>query len=373
MAKLPKLTYHSSVDYTQADPAKILAQTEGKATASNLPFGFREVEGTRGESAYVFDMGNRYGALVQEGLGTKSLIAQSIYEQTGQSFFASIAQDTVACIINDLVSVGATPVVLNAYWSASSYHWLTDRALTTDFITGWRAACDSASVTWGGGETQSLPGLILPGALEFAGSAFGVIQPKERLIRGVDIQAGDAIVLIEASGVHANGISLVRDIAKRLPAGYQTALPDGTSFGQTALTPTHLYARLVQALFAANVDLHYLANITGHGWRKLMRAAADFTYRIKDIPPTPAIFDFIAKHAGSDQQEMYGTLNMGAGYAVYVPAAQSDTVCEVAAACGLKAWAAGKVETGPKKVIIEPKNIVFEGSSLEVRANNAET
>ena len=123
-----KLTYHKSVDYQQADPVKVLAQKEGLVTAQNLPFGFREVEGTRGESAYVFDMGDMYGALVQEGLGTKSLIAQSIYADTGTSHFAAIAQDTVATFVNDLVSVGATPVVSNAYWSSSSYQWLADLA-----------------------------------------------------------------------------------------------------------------------------------------------------------------------------------------------------------------------------------------------------
>jgi phosphoribosylformylglycinamidine cyclo-ligase len=74
-----KLDYHKSVDYSQADPMKVLAQKEGLATAGNMPFGFREVAGTRGESAYVFSMGDRWGAFVQEGLGTKSLIAQAVY------------------------------------------------------------------------------------------------------------------------------------------------------------------------------------------------------------------------------------------------------------------------------------------------------
>src|SRR5690606_22379589 len=97
-----KLNYHKLVDYDVADPAKVLAQQEGKATAKNMPYGFSEVEGTRGESAYVFHMGDSYGALVQEGLGIKSLIAQNIYEETGESYFASVAKDTVAAIINDL-------------------------------------------------------------------------------------------------------------------------------------------------------------------------------------------------------------------------------------------------------------------------------
>jgi phosphoribosylformylglycinamidine cyclo-ligase len=111
---MAKLSYHKSVNYSVADPAKVLAQKEGQATAKNMPYGFREVAGTRGESAYVFDMGDMYGALVQEGLGTKSLIAQSIYKDTGKSFFAEVAKDTVATFINDLISVGANQVLCGA-------------------------------------------------------------------------------------------------------------------------------------------------------------------------------------------------------------------------------------------------------------------
>ncbi|HEV2403156.1 MAG TPA: AIR synthase-related protein [Candidatus Saccharimonadales bacterium] len=363
-----KLSYHQSVNYANADPAKILAQKQGKATAKNLPFGFTEVPSTRGESAYVFDMGDMYGALVQEGLGTKNLIASSIYKQTRKSYFAAVAQDTVACIINDLISVGAKPVVLNAYWSANSYDWLTDRKLTKDFITGWRVACDMAGVAWGGGETQSLPGIVTPGAMEFAGSAFGVIKDRARLIRGSNIKAGDAIVLIESSGVHANGISLLREIAAQLPDGYQTKLPSGMSFGEAALAPTHLYARTVDALFAAGIDVHYLSNITGHGWRKLMRADNNLTYHIQQLPPVAEIFDFIAQHANNSEEEMYRNFNMGAGYAVYVPVLQAKRARDIIVDSGLPAWIAGVVETGPKQVIIEPKDIVYGGDTLEVRS-----
>jgi phosphoribosylformylglycinamidine cyclo-ligase len=362
-----KLDYHKSVDYTQADPAKILAQREGLETVTNMPFGFKELEGTRGESAYVFDMGDTYGALVQEGLGTKSLIAQAVYEKTGKPYFAAIAKDTVACIINDLVSVGARPVVLNAYWSASSYEWLTDQTLTTDFIKGWRAACDVASVVWGGGETQSLKGIVAPGSLEFAGSAFGVIKNKAHVIRGQNIKDSDSIVILESSGVHANGISLIREIAEQLPEGYATELADGSQFGEAALAPTHLYARIVEDIQEAGIDIHYLSNITGHGWRKIMRADVDFTYRMSVIPPVAEIFNFIAQQTDNDTKEMYGNFNMGAGFAVYVAGQDAQSIVDLAAKQNLKAWIAGKVETGPKQVIIEPINVTFSSDSLEVR------
>ncbi len=365
MAK--KLSYHKSVNYSQADPLKILAQKEGLATAGNMPFGFKEVAGTRGESAYVFAMDGQWGAFVQEGLGTKSLIAQALYEQTGKSYFRDVAQDTVACIINDLVSVGATPVVLNAYWSSSSYEWLTDKRLAEDLIKGWREACDLARVTWGGGETQSLSGVVAKGALELAGSAFGVIKSAKYLVQGKNLQAGDVIVLIGSTGPHANGISLIREIADGLAEGYQTKLPSGKTFGEAALVPTPIYSELVLALQAADVDVHYLSNITGHGWRKLMRAEVDFSYVMTEVPPVAEIFDFIAEQAGNDETEMYGNYNMGAGYAVYVPAGQAQQVVEIAAKLQLKAWVAGRVEAGPKQVVIEPKDITFKGGTLGVR------
>ena len=365
MAK--KLSYHSMVNYDQADPMKVLAQKQGLATRKNMPFDFQELYGTRGESAYVFTMGNLYGALVQEGLGTKSLIAQSIYELTGKSYFSSIAQDTVACIINDLISVGARPVVLNAYWASSSYEWLTDHALAEDFIKGWRSACDLAGVVWGGGETQALSGIVELGRLEFAGSAFGVIASKKQLIQSDNLQIGDTIVLIESNGVHANGISLTREIAHKLREGYQTKLPDGTEFGDTLLRPTHIYSQLVQEIFADDVAIHYLSNITGHGWRKIMRADKTLSYVLTDIPETPEIFNFIAEQANNSDQEMYSNYNMGAGYAIYVASADAKKVQTAAARLGLKSWIAGRVEKGPKQVVIEPKKITYSAESLGVR------
>ena len=363
-----KINYHKIVDYDVADPAKVLAQKEGRATAQNMPFGFSEVDGTRGESAYVFDMGDSYGALVQEGLGTKSLIAQKIYEATGKSYFAGIAKDTVATVINDLVSVGATPVVSNAYWSSSSYEWLANEQLTQDFIKGWRAACDEAAVVWGGGETQALSGIIKDGALEFAGSAFGIIKDKARLVSENNLEAGDAIILIESSGVHANGISLAREIAGSSDEGYSARLSDGRTFGEALLTPSHIYAKVVSELFEAGCNVHYLSNITGHGWRKIMRASRDFTYEITDVPKPQSEFDFIAAQSGNDDKEMYGNYNMGAGYAVYLPPADVQKALDTIASCGLKAWAAGKVMDGDKQVKILSKDIVFGGSSLGVRS-----
>src|SRR6185437_8881141 len=94
------------------------------------------------------------------------------------------------------------------------------------------------------------------------------------------------------------------------------------------------------------VDLHYVVNITGHGWRKLMRAPQPFAYVIKDLPPQQLIFDFLQKHGPVSDYEAYGNFNMGAGLALYVPPSNTDLVRRVAKANGYPlAYVAGHIES----------------------------
>jgi phosphoribosylformylglycinamidine cyclo-ligase len=174
--------------------------------------------------------------------------------------------------------------------------------------------------------------------------------------------------LLESSGIHANGVSLARKLAEQLPKGYESRLTDGRLYGEALLDPTLLYSSIVEALFEAGITVHYLANITGHGWRKLMRHPASFVYRLTTLPPVPLILQFIVENAGLDLFEAYGTLNMGAGFAVFVPAIQAAQTIVVAERHGVKAYQAGKVEKGKKQVVIEPLGVIYEGESLNLRA-----
>jgi phosphoribosylformylglycinamidine cyclo-ligase len=369
MSSTAPLTYdQAGVNYDLIDPLKVTAQRAAAATASHLAgHGFSEVKASRGESAYVVDVGPFYVASIVECLGTKTLVADEMARLTGKSYFAGIAQDTIAMAVNDLITVGATPLVVQAYWAAGGSDWFGDAQRAQALVAGWKAACDTCQVAWGGGETPALAGIVEDGRIDLAASCTGLINPKERLSVGDKLGAGDAIVLLASSGIHANGLSLARKLAERLPQGYLTEIEPGLTYGEALLAPTALYSPVTEALWKAGIAPHYCANITGHGWRKLLRHPSALTYRIHTVPPKTAVLDFIQKQAGQDDREAYSTLNMGAGFAIFVKAEDAERTAQVARDCGIAAWVAGTVEAGEKQLLIEPLSIRFSEDDLHLR------
>jgi phosphoribosylformylglycinamidine cyclo-ligase len=358
----------AGVNYDLIDPLKVAAQRAAASTAGHLGgHGHAEVAGSRGESAYVVDVGPFYLASIVECLGSKALVADEMRALTGRSWYAGIAQDTIAMAVNDLITVGATPLVVQAYWAAGGSDWFADAERAQALVDGWKRACEVCKVSWGGGETPALAGIVEAGRIDLAASCTGLVNPKSRLTLGERLADGDAIVLLASSGVHANGLSLARKLVERLPQGYLTEVAPGLSYGEALLAPTVLYSPVTEALHAAGIVPRYCANVTGHGWRKLMRHPAPFTYRITQVPPVPPVLRFIQQQAQQDDREAYGTLNMGAGFALYVAPEDAQRTVEVARTQGIEAWVAGRVEAGPKRVVIEPLHVEFGSDELQLR------
>lgn len=358
----------SGVDYDLVDPIKKLAQELGFETAINIKStGFKDVNESRGESAYVIESADCFYAFVSEGLGSKNMVADEMNKITNKIYYKPIAQDCVAMIVNDLITVGARPLTLMAYWAVGDSNWFNDYKRAKNLIEGWKSACDLAGCSWGGGETPVLKDVVYQKAIDLAGSAFGQIKPKKRIALGDKLSLGDAIILFESSGIHANGLTLARKIAKDLKSGYLTKLPSGKPYGEELLKPTIIYSRLVQELLDAGVDIRYMVNITGHGWRKLMRAKKPFSYVLENIPEVPELFKFIQQYSGLSDKEMYATFNMGAGFAVYVNTKDVDRVLKISQKHNIKSWVAGRLEGGSKKIVIDPLNIKYEGVELKIR------
>ena len=363
------LSYEQSgVRYDLIDPLKVQAQRAAAATAARLgAHGFAEVRASRGESAYVVDVGPFYMASIVECLGSKALVADEMGQLTGRHYYDGIAQDTIAMAVNDLITVGATPLVVQAYWAAGGSDWFADAQRAQQLVAGWQRACEACGVAWGGGETPALPGIVERGRIDLAASCIGLVNPKQRLSLGERLAPGDAIVLLHASGIHANGLSLARKLVERLPQGYLTPVTQGLSYGDALLTPTVLYAPVTEALWRAGIVPHYCANITGHGWRKLLRHPGAFSYRITRLPDVPPVLRFIQRHAALDDRQAYSTLNMGAGFALFVAADEATRTVQIAQQLGVGALMAGAVHEGPKQLTIEPLSLRFGAEDLQLR------
>ena len=364
------LSYEGAgVRYDQLDAFKRACQRAAGGTADLLAgHGYKEPATARGESAYLIEGDDHFLAHVEEGLGTKSLAADAVQSKTGRSFYRAMGIDTVATIVNDLVTCGALPISVAMHAAVGDSAWFADEQRTRDLVEGFAAGCRLAGAAWGGGETPTLRGIVEPGTIALAGSALGRIAPKSLRIMG-DVSEGDAIIFLASSGVQTNGLTLCRQLADRLPQGYQTRLEGGGTYGEALLAPSVIYVAFVRECQRRGLKLNYVAHVTGHGWRKLMRLEEPFVYEITAVRPLPAIFKFLIEAGPVAVREAYATFNMGVGFAAYVAPAQAEAVLAAARAAGYDAWQAGRVRReGRRKAVVVPSlGLVYEGDTLQVR------
>lgn len=360
----------SGVDYDTLDAAKRLAIDLAAGTLTGPERrGASVVAASVGEPATLLELGGLTLAVVLECLGTKSMIAREVEDVLGLDRWAAVGVDAVAAIVNDLCCVGALPLTINAYFATGSARWYSG-SRHGSLVAGWRQACEAVGAAWVGGESPTLAGLVDADQIDLAGSALGRLPAGERAWLGARLEEGDEIVLVASSGLHANGASLARALAsstERCRRGWAEPLPSGRPFGDAVLDASVLYASLVEATFAAGVPVHYASHVTGHGWRKLMRAEAELTYRISVLPQVPEVLAFLVERHGLGAREAYGTFNMGAGFALFVAGGSGEAAVATARGAGYEALVAGVVERGPRRVVLEPIGVTYESSELELR------
>lgn len=366
----------SGVDYNVLDQFKRRAQEVARETDSYAHhLGIIPFAPSRGESAFLLRNGDHFLAFVEEGLGTKNLVADRYKELIGGSFYGGIAQDTVAMIVNDMITVGALPFVISMHLAVGDSSFFGSMERTEGLLMGWKSACKLAGCTWGPGETPELQGIVNPKTVLLAGSAVGKTTKGTRWFDPSRIAVGDAIIFCESSGIHANGLTKARKIADQLKDGYLTKV-SGTEryFGEMLLDATHIYVSLVELCLREEIDVHYAVNITGHGWRKLMRAPKPFTYVVRPVSSRSPIFDFIERCSGLageslTREDMYASYNMGAGFALYIAERDKSRFFRTIAReiQPYSVFDSGHIEHGRKRVVIDGTGIEFEGDTLQVR------
>jgi len=359
------MKYSDIVDYKKLDPIKRAAIESFAGSIKNPKrLGFRIVPETLGEPAIAIDLPDQDFMLAfnVEGLGTKNMIADSMSKDErgkGVKYFETLGKDCVAMSTNDLAAIGADAAVYGDILSSGDSNWFADLDKSRALLNGFKEAAEEIGMAIPCGETPTLKGVVYDETIDMAGASLGIIKPKQHLTYGKDLAAGDILIGLESSGIHSNGVSLARKVAEQLPDGYFTEMPSGEIFGEALLKPTILYTRvLIDMLGACKVN--YLSPITGHGWRKIMRARKELSYEINSVPDLSELFKFLVEKSGVSEKEAYFTWNMGVGYVVVVPKESREKVLSVSEKHNIKAFELGTVKKGQKRVEIKPKNIVFD-------------
>jgi phosphoribosylformylglycinamidine cyclo-ligase len=244
-----------------------------------------------------------------------------------------------------VITSGAQPLFFLDYIATGK---LTPEAMA-EVVEGIADGCRQSGCALLGGETAEMPGFYGPGRYDLAGFCVAVVEEDE-LIEPARVQAGDRIVAVASSGVHSNGFSLVRRILELRGVTPETCLsPGGPGVLDALLKPTVLYASLVQALLAAEVELHGMAHITGGGLPENLPRALPEGLHARLDPGSwerPVLFRWLQENGEVPEVDLWNTFNLGVGYCLVVPEQAVEAVLQVCERQGHQAWLLGQVEPG---------------------------
>lgn len=358
----------AGVDYTVLEPFKMAMIKAGQQTLKfpNKRGVFINKEATHAHGA-VFEYRGKQSHIwcqTQEDLGNKNWIAEWMYQKTGKSYYESIAIDTALIVVNDVIAQGAMPVVFTDQLEASGSEWYADKKRARDFANGFLKICKVVGMALPAGESASVTYLINPKSpvkkiASLSGSVIGLVAPKENLITGQKLNAGDHIIGVASSGLHANGISLVIKKSLELPRQFLTKIPHGKTIGEEALIPTCSYVALIEALLKNKIKIHALLPGTGDGVGKIAFDKRPFTYRIHSWLKVPPLFKFFNEKLNISLENCLKTFNWGVGYYIFAPKKEVAKILKIGKDKGYKLVDIGIVEKGKRQVIFEPGKIIL--------------
>jgi phosphoribosylformylglycinamidine cyclo-ligase len=275
-----------------------------------------------------------------DGVGTKLRVAieAGIHDTVGI--------DLVAMCVNDLVVQGAEPLFFLDYYATGKLSVETARAV----VAGIAEGCRQAGCALVGGETAEMPGMYGEGDYDLAGFAVGAVE-RANLLDGTQAKDGDVLLGLASSGLHSNGLSLVRRVIQGAGLSHDAPCPfeDGKILGEAVLTPTKIYVSACKAALATG-GVHGFAHITGGGLienppRTFDGAlAARIDVAAWDLPP---IFGWLAATGGIEAAEIARTFNCGIGMLVITPPESVDTVTDAMTQAGETVHRIGVLEARP--------------------------
>ena len=339
---MEKLTYESAGVSKKAGYESV-EKIKGFVKNTNTPFVLGGLGGFGG--AVALPPGYKEPVLVSgtDGVGTKLMLAQMMDQHD------TVGQDLVAMCVNDVLCHGAKPLYFLDYIACGKNK--PDKI--AQIVKGVADGCVKADCALVGGETAEMPGMYKENDYDLAGFTTGVVE-REKFITGERVAKEDLLIGLSSSGLHSNGFSLVRKICFELkhytPDTYVAEF--GRTLGEELITPTEIYVKDALALLE-EYPVHGMCHITGGGfYENIPRMIPDGLCAKIDLKniKVPSVFDFLGRESGMDEDEMYGTFNMGIGFVFAVPGSFAEKAIKLLKEYGHKPVLIGSVGSGKGKV-----------------------
>ncbi len=338
----------SGVDVSQRSSA--LAALLREVSYRPPPSAGRVVEAP-GHYAGLLRVGRETLAVTTDTVGTKVKLAA----QLGR--WEEVGEDIVGVNVNDLASVGARPAGLVDTILCHHPDVEAFRGIGKGLDRGLRAARCSLL----GGETAIVPEIV--DGIDLGATAFGFFPRGRRPVLGTAIRPGDRLLGVPSSGVHANGLTLLRRLlAERAVDLLRPRSGSARPVGEEILTPTRIYSVLADAL-ADSSATHGLAHLSGGGVRNMVRLHSRVSFVFDRWPEVPPLFRWIQELGSLPDEEMFQTFNMGIGFVLVVSRTRlAETRRRLARAGASDAIEVGHVERGTG-VSVPAHGLAFEGYS----------
>lgn len=273
-----------------------------------------------------------------DGVGTKLKIAFMMDKHD------TVGIDAVAMCVNDILAQGALPLYFLDYIAIGK----NKPEVVEDLVKGVADGCVLAGCALIGGETAEMPDMYQDGEYDIAGFSVGIAE-KSQLISVSNVKVGQAVIGLSSSGIHSNGFSLVRKILFKDNHVSLNESFDGSTIGETILTPTKIYVKAVMAVLK-EIQVSGIAHITGGGFIENMPRCLQDTQGLsimKGSWKVPPIFNKLQDLGKIAESEMYNVFNMGIGMILIVDQKDVDQALSILSSHGETAQVIGEVTHSP--------------------------
>ncbi|WP_288624599.1 phosphoribosylformylglycinamidine cyclo-ligase [uncultured Brachyspira sp.] len=281
-----------------------------------------------------------------DGVGTKLKIAFLMNKHD------TIGIDCVAMCVNDIICVGAKPLIFLDYIACGKNY----PEKISEIVKGISKGCVQSNCALIGGETAEMPDFYAKDEYDLAGYSTGIVD-KSKIINNSLIKKGDIIIALSSSGIHSNGFSLVRKILNIDNSNINNVVKElgKKSIGEILLTPTKIYVKPILKLLK-KIRVKGISHITGGGfYENIPRCipnglcAEIEKNKIKILP----IFKYIQKIGNIEERDMFNTFNMGVGMCIIVSKKDAEKTIEILNSCKENAYIIGKIIENKEKIIFK--------------------